>query len=257
MHRRFITLLANQSAAGPLDPLTLLPALWFDFSDITTLYQTNATTTPVTADGQVIGYVADKSGNGRHFTQATAGKRPAYKTNIQNGLSVARFTSASAQDFASASLAATAFLGADGSSTFFAVLLCTTKVENTLLYHTPASRYAVLPEDNGTIYYDCGNNGTARVSASSTAFRDWSIFCGYRNANTKIEILDNATSVVAKTSSISDGTPSGSGVAYLGSYGSGGYFSQDLAEVLIFNSFLGDANIAAVRNYLNTKWSIF
>jgi hypothetical protein len=42
---------------------------WLDFTDLSTLYQTNDTSTPVTTRGQLIGRVEDKSGNGNHFTQ--------------------------------------------------------------------------------------------------------------------------------------------------------------------------------------------
>jgi len=44
--------------------------------DLTTLYQDSAGTTPVTALGQPVGRVLDKSGRGNHGTQATASKRP-------------------------------------------------------------------------------------------------------------------------------------------------------------------------------------
>lgn len=51
---------------------------WLDISDISTLYQDSAATTPVTASGQPVGYVADKSGNGYHAKQSTASARPVY-----------------------------------------------------------------------------------------------------------------------------------------------------------------------------------
>jgi hypothetical protein len=58
---------------------------WYDPSDLTTLFQDTAGTTPVTTDGQSVARINDKSGNGLHLTQATAGSRPLYKT--ANGLS--------------------------------------------------------------------------------------------------------------------------------------------------------------------------
>lgn len=53
--------------------------LWLDASDLSTLRQNSNGTTIVSAANDPIGYWADKSGNGRHATQATAGNRPLYK----------------------------------------------------------------------------------------------------------------------------------------------------------------------------------
>lgn len=64
---------------------------WYDFSDIRTLYQDTARATPVTADGQLIGSVADKSSIAVHLTRGSgAGTEPVYKANIRNGNSVSR-----------------------------------------------------------------------------------------------------------------------------------------------------------------------
>lgn len=49
---------------------------WYDPSDITTLFQDSAGTTPVTAIGQSVGLMLDKSGRGNHASQTTAGNRP-------------------------------------------------------------------------------------------------------------------------------------------------------------------------------------
>lgn len=62
---------------------------WYDPSDLSTLFQDSAGTTPVTADGDPVGKMLDKSGNGNHLLQATAGKRPLYKTS--GGLSWLQF----------------------------------------------------------------------------------------------------------------------------------------------------------------------
>jgi hypothetical protein len=51
---------------------------WYDPSDLTTLWQDSGRTTPVTAYGQPVGAIDDKSGNGRHLIQATAINRPTY-----------------------------------------------------------------------------------------------------------------------------------------------------------------------------------
>lgn len=63
--------------------------LWLDFSDPNYLY-TNAGTTKVSSDGDLIYRASDKSGNGYYFDQTDEGLRPSYKTGIKNGLSISR-----------------------------------------------------------------------------------------------------------------------------------------------------------------------
>lgn len=62
-------------------PLSLSPAAWYDPSDLSTMFQDTAGTTPVTTDGDPVGRINDKSGNGRNLLQATAASRPLYKTS--------------------------------------------------------------------------------------------------------------------------------------------------------------------------------
>jgi len=49
---------------------------WYDPSDFSTMFQDAAGTTPVTAVGQAVGRILDKSGRGNHATQTTDTKRP-------------------------------------------------------------------------------------------------------------------------------------------------------------------------------------
>ena len=53
--------------------------VWYDFSDLSTMFQDAAGTVPVTAPGQPVGRVLDKSGNGNHATQSTDTLRPIYQ----------------------------------------------------------------------------------------------------------------------------------------------------------------------------------
>ena len=61
-------------------PLELFAAgekgVWYDPSDFSTMWQDTAGTTPVTAVGQSVARIDDKSGNGKHATQATPASRP-------------------------------------------------------------------------------------------------------------------------------------------------------------------------------------
>ena len=55
---------------------------WYDPSDMSTLFQDSAGTTPVTAVEQPVGLMLDKSGRGNHALQATTTKRPTYSRRV-------------------------------------------------------------------------------------------------------------------------------------------------------------------------------
>jgi hypothetical protein len=71
-------------------PARIAPSLWIDFSDAATLFDAESGGNAVT-NGVGIARAEDKSGNGRHFTQATAGARPTWTSGVQNSLGIARF----------------------------------------------------------------------------------------------------------------------------------------------------------------------
>lgn len=54
---------------------------WYDPSDLSTLWQDTAGTVSVTAAGQSVARIDDKSGNGRHLLQSTSANRPTYQTS--------------------------------------------------------------------------------------------------------------------------------------------------------------------------------
>ena len=54
------------------------PGAWYDPSDLTTLFQDSAGTTPVTTPAQSVGLMLDKSGRGNHASQSTSAQRPTY-----------------------------------------------------------------------------------------------------------------------------------------------------------------------------------
>lgn len=53
---------------------------WFDPSDLSTLFQDSAGTMPITAPGQPVGRMLDKSGNGHHAVQSSSTARPVYRS---------------------------------------------------------------------------------------------------------------------------------------------------------------------------------
>lgn len=69
----------------PWTPLPLFAAgeqgAWYDPSDLSTLFQDAAGTIPVTAVGDPVGRMLDKSGRGNHAAQSVSAARPAYQTD--------------------------------------------------------------------------------------------------------------------------------------------------------------------------------
>lgn len=55
--------------------------IWLDPSDLSTMFKDSAGTQPVTADGDPVGLIRDKSGNGNHATQTVSAARPTYRTD--------------------------------------------------------------------------------------------------------------------------------------------------------------------------------
>lgn len=81
---RVVSIAINDPDGSGFNPLSLFSAgeqgAWYDPSDLSTLFQDAAGTIPVTAAGQPVGKMLDKSGRGNHATQATATARPVLQT---------------------------------------------------------------------------------------------------------------------------------------------------------------------------------
>lgn len=71
-----LTLSSGKRGASAFSPLDISPSLWLDPADLSNMFQDSAGTTPVTATGQPVGLIRDKSGNNRNASQSTAGFRP-------------------------------------------------------------------------------------------------------------------------------------------------------------------------------------
>lgn len=55
--------------------------VWYDPSDLSTMFKDAAGTQPVTTNGDPVGRVLDKSGNNGHATQTVSAARPVYRTD--------------------------------------------------------------------------------------------------------------------------------------------------------------------------------
>lgn len=208
-------------------------ALWLDGADAAS----------VTLDGSnMVSQWSDKSGNGRHASQATVLSRPAYSTAAVNGLNAVTFDGVNDVLDSSSSLVAS-----DGSYTMFGVAR---KLSNANL-----------------AYFLAGPAGLA---------------CGIEGATTRPGVLVNAVNWFAEPSAVSIGTticqslrrqsgsfrynrsgivltsslnPTVYGTNYrIGTHGVGVFQNVIVCEVLHYSAALTDTEIARVESYLSAKW---
>lgn len=91
--------------------------VWYDPSDLTTLYQDAAGTTPVTAVEQPVGLMLDKSGRNNHATQTTSTSRPVLSARVNLLEQTEAFDNAYWAKTGVGTLVANADTGADGTQT--------------------------------------------------------------------------------------------------------------------------------------------
>jgi hypothetical protein len=121
------------------DPASITTALWLDAADAST----------VTTVSGAVSQWNDKSGNARHATQATAGRRPAYTSSGLNGKNVLTFAddflSNASVDWGDSASSVFLVLGATGSGTFRNIIATGTGLTNQWGYGiTNANAYAIF-----------------------------------------------------------------------------------------------------------------
>jgi hypothetical protein len=78
--------LVSVSDTPPFSPISLFSSntgAWYDPSDLSSMWQDSAGTTPAAVD-QPVGKLNDKSGNGNHALQATTSKKPTLRNDGTN-----------------------------------------------------------------------------------------------------------------------------------------------------------------------------
>lgn len=74
-----VTAIGRWASVGAASPAAISPKFWYDPSDVSTLFQDDAGTVPVTQPGDPVGKMLDKSGNGFHLTQTNSARRPLWQ----------------------------------------------------------------------------------------------------------------------------------------------------------------------------------
>jgi hypothetical protein len=258
--------------------------LWLDASDATTLYDATSGGSLVAADGGVARW-EDKSGNARHATQGTSGSRPLRKASVQGGKDVLRFDGSN-DSLSIASSTATFKLLHSADSTVFLVFKSGTTA------NPGQAGYVVLATGNGsssqigfelaTIDSDPSTANDAvsvfTVRGSSGTWPVYTFENNYFASNTfgLISLVSKPADATASNrvalrknggNLSTNNAPSGvqtvntgnaSNDLAIGAYGgqASGFLNGDIAEIIVYDSALSDANREAVENYLLAKWGI-
>lgn len=226
----------QRSASGPLS----VPGCvgWYDFSDLATLFTDAARTTPVTADGQAILGVTDKSGAGNHLSEATNG--PTYKIGQHPRQSIARF------DGSNDSLtSATPALTQPTTILIAARWTADTPAANDEFIDGFAGVRQIIFVDSATsrlAYYA----GAVQVSGTVLTTGWYNQLTGQFNGAAS-ELRLNGASI----STANPGTDGLTGVRF-GTDG-GSFFQTDHGEILVYNGVTA-TDLASLESYLYAKW---
>jgi hypothetical protein len=229
--------------------------IWLDSSDASTLYNATTGGSLVAADGAVARW-EDKSGNGRHATQATSGSRPLRKANQRNSLDAIEFNGTSHfLDFSSelSFTQYTAFAVVKRSSVSgTAGVFCADDGDGT--------RAAQMIRVNGgapeSISFSETMGGAATASSSLTVSANEWFVATARQTSSALAIYKNATAGASVSATHHSTAVSPTLGRVLKNIADNFLWNGNIGEVIFYNSALSDAGRAAVESYLMTKWGI-
>lgn len=225
--------------------------LWYDFSDADTMF-TDAGSTKVANDADLIYQINDKSGNGYNASQSSAGSRPAYKINIQNGLSTGYFNNdkLSLSDTLRASL--------DKTVTYFGVQRYDAGAQDGFgtRYYT-ANEFLYYAYDGTRYRFNWGTNIATEPSSTCTLQDFYIKGFKWNSPAQRVDLYNNGVTSVANGTPALNASLAGNATnpLTLGAVNSGGI--QYFAELVVYTAALSDNDMTRVVTYLNNKWAIY
>jgi hypothetical protein len=250
---RVPVLLSSTAEEDEFDPSSVTGYVrdW-NFADITKLYQDVAHTTPVTADGDVIGAIVDGVG-GTVYLAAPGDNttRPTYETNIQNGLSVGRF------DGSNDALFNATAVDADASQTIFIVSVkrgaAGTAPKDVLSMAARAQVYTDTDSGPGYLYY-AANDGTTPIAIGGTV-TNWNILAFKFTSASDLKVYVNGGAPVSADPHADYATATLIELgAYIDSTTNPG--DWDIGRVLVYSAALSTTDLDYLFSGLGTLWDI-
>lgn len=219
-------------------PKLLAPALWLDAADLTT----------ITSLSGAVSQWNDKSGNGRHVTQATAANQPTTGTVTQNGLNTISFDGS--DDYMDSS----AFT-LSGQQWHLIVAVTGSARRTVQVSNTAASTEAVVfqnPSSSPTYRWGLyrANQAFTSTSTSSIANTAYLITANFNASASYLRV--NGTQVASGTAGSSN-----TNAVRLGANPAFAYTAGLLCEVVIVQGNLDSQQIASWENWALAKWAVY
>lgn len=227
------------------NPSMIQTALWLDAADAST----------VTTVSGAVSQWSDKSGNGRHFTQATADNRPVYSTNLQNGRNGITFTQASShyleqsQAFFSSAYCVMALHRTNSSTTGQSVIASRSTTSGNPI--NPQISISATNDSQFVIRDDAGVIASNSIASHPT--NTWALHGGVRNGGS-VQTFVNGTGGSLASTSFGAITPSNTliGALVAGAGGIQTFYSGSIAEIIVGPV----AERQRIEGYLAWKWGL-
>lgn len=197
------------------------------------------------ADGAAVATWSDRSGRGRHATQATGGKRPVLKTAVLNNQPVVRFDGAASQ-MATASFALT------DPFTVFLVLAQKAWTSAARLWMDASADQATIRQFGGAGSPNIQIASTAPLNNASLSVGTYGLLTGvFNGSNSSLQV--NSLSLVTGNDAGFGGIANG---ISLGAKFDGTLCAQvDIAEVICFSS-VSSSLVDKAKVYVARKYGI-
>lgn len=215
--------------------------VWLDASDLTQ------------ADNSSVSNWLDKSGNNTNVTQVTLANQPVVRTNQLNGKPVVRFDGVN--DY---------LLGTNLSPSSNRTIIVLSRVNT----HTSAGRtaFSTYPQFYGGVIsvlstnnqagYMTGGGILGALSDTATYPIGSAVVQMIRYTPTEFVLKMNVarTVSVVRTASVDPALQTGYTIGSDAQFSA--VFNGDIAEVIVYNSAISDANYTKIVNYLTAKWGL-
>lgn len=227
-------------------------AIWLRAKDLSTLFQNSGGTTPVTANGDPVGFWGDKSLSNLDFIQATIGLRPIYRSAGINsrpsveGDGIGMFLSTTPSFGASDWTCSVVIKPTNTVAILESVFGC----RDAELAFFPKSIESITTAQLGYVYPGGVQEPGNVASTTAAQVLTWVLSAGaggsiYRNA----VLVGSGGSYDATSLNAATGVFSAAHAAY-------GFFTGQIGEIVLYDRALSGGELTTLINYMKNEYGI-